>query len=366
MDRIEILAVDLLDQHRPLVEELKTIARQLQLEFGWHYLLDLAWILSHLGEVSGKVILDAGAGMGVLQWFLAAHGATVLSVDRSSRADLPWRFRRWTRVKGLRPMDLNPPLSALVNAWRKNLPLKTRFGSMKQVVSGFWKSTPRNLKPLSLRERGRGEGNLWSERGRGEGNYWWQRGRSEGNLGWQRGRGEENLWRPRGRGEGNPWMANGSGQGCVWIYNQDLSDLTDIPDNCLDAVAALSALEHNPPDRLPQVVQELMRVLKPGGILLATLGASADRDWFHEPSQGWCYSETTLRRAFDLTPETPSNYARYAELMEKLRACAELRNNLASFYFRSGENGMPWGKWDPQYQSVGVLKVKRTSESRDR
>jgi hypothetical protein len=51
--------------------------------------------------------------------------------------------------------------------------------------------------------------------------------------------------------------------------------------------------------------------------------------------------------------------------MEKLRACTELRENLASFYFRSGENGMPWGKWDPQYQSVGVLKVKRTSELQD-
>ena len=332
MDRIEILAVDLLDQHRSLVEELKTIARQLRLEFGWHYLLDLAWILSHLGEVSGKVIMDAGAGTGVLQWFLAAHRATVLSVDRSSRADLPWRFRRWTKVKGLRQMDLNPPLSALLNAWRKNDSLRMRFGSMKQVVSGFWKSTPLTSNPLSLRERGRGEGNLCSE---------------------------------RGRGEENTWMANGSGEGSVWIYNQDLSQLTDIPDHCLDAVVALSALEHNPPDRLPQVVQELMRVLKPGGLLLATLGAAADRDWFHEPSQGWCYSEATLRRAFDLTPEAPSNYACYAELMEKLRACTELRENLASFYFRSGENGMPWGKWDPQYQSVGVLKVKRTSELQD-
>ena len=38
---------------------------------------------------------------------------------------------------------------------------------------------------------------------------------------------------------------------------------------------------------------------------------------------------------------------------------AELRDNLASFYFRSGDNGMPWGKWDPQYQPVGVCKVKR-------
>ncbi|PWH13338.1 MAG: hypothetical protein DDG59_14380, partial [Anaerolineae bacterium] len=147
-------------------------------------------------------------------------------------------------------------------------------------------------------------------------------------------------------------------EGCVWIYNQDLSQLTDIPDNTLDAVAALSALEHNPPERLPSVVQELMRVLKPGGLLLATLGASPDRDWLHEPSQGWCYSEATLRRAFDLAPETPSNYNRYAELMEALRDCVELRDNLARFYFRSGENGMPWGKWDPQYQSVGILKVK--------
>ncbi|RCK72171.1 MAG: hypothetical protein ANABAC_2152 [Anaerolineae bacterium] len=316
MDKIEILAVDLLDQHRPLVEELKATARQLQLEFGWHYLLDLAWILSHLGEVSGKVILDAGAGTGVLQWFLAAHGAVVLSVDRSNRADLPWRFRRWTRVKGLRQTDLNPPLYALVNAWRRNDSLRTRLGSIKQMMSGCWKSTP----PASLSKPAR-----------------------------------RNALPP------SPFIqaeGNGRHHGSVWIYNQDLAHLTDIPDNSLDAVAALSALEHNPPDQLPVVVSELMRVLKPGGLLLATLGAAQESDWFHQPSQGWCYTETTLRRAFDLAPETPSNYNRYAELMERLRECAELRDNLASFYFRSGDNGMPWGVWEPQYQSVGVLKVK--------
>ncbi len=153
----------------------------------------------------------------------------------------------------------------------------------------------------------------------------------------------------------NPLVEGGAG---VWIYNQDLCHLIDIPDDSLDAVAALSALEHNPPDRLSQVVNELMRVLKPGGILLATLGASPDRDWFHQPSQGWCYTEATLRRAFALSPSAPSNYDRYNELFEALRNCAELRDNLASFYFTSGENGMPWGRWDPQYQSVGVLKVK--------
>ena len=35
-----------------------------------------------------------------------------------------------------------------------------------------------------------------------------------------------------------------------------------------------------------------------------------------------------------------------------------VRDNLARFYFQSGDNGMPWGKWDPQYQSVGVRKIK--------
>ncbi len=316
MDKIEILSVDLLDRYRPLVEELKDIARQLQLEFGWHYLLDLVWILSHLGDVKGKVIMDAGAGTGVLQWVLAAHGATVLSVDRSSRADLPWRFRRWTKVKGLRTSDLNSPLKALWNSVHKGRSLKSRLGFVKQVMGGFWRTA--RVTPLPRSELHESHTLSYRERVKGEGG--------------------------------------------VWIYNQDLSQLLDIPDNSLDAVAALSALEHNPPERLPEVVRELMRVLKPGGILLATLGAASDLDWFHEPSQGWCYTETTLRRAFELAHAAPSNYDRYDELMQALRNCAELRDNLAAFYFRSGDNGMPWGKWDPQYQSVGVLKVKAGSE----
>ncbi len=131
-----------------------------------------------------------------------------------------------------------------------------------------------------------------------------------------------------------------------------------IADNTVDTVVAVSSLEHNTPDGLSAVVSELMRVLKPGGLLLATLGATRDRDWFHEPSQGWCYTEASLRSLFRLPPGAPSNYAQYDDLFSDLRNCDELRLNLADFYFRSGNNGMPWGKWDPQYQSVGVCKRK--------
>mgnify|MGYP000515983738 CR=1 FL=1 len=286
-ETIEILSVDLLDQHRPLVERLRALARSLKLEFGWHYLLDLTWIISRLGDVQGKRIMDAGAGTGVLQWYLAEEGAQVLSVDRISRADLPLRFRRRFRVKGLRRQDLAGIGEAVLRS------LDTP-GRLARLICDL---------PALAKRRG--------------------------------------------------------AAGSVTIYHQDLCSLVDIPSESLDAVVAVSALEHNNPEELALVVVELLRVLKPGGLLLATLGAARDRDWFHEPSQGWCYTEASLCKIFNLPIDTPTNYSHYNELIAALRECAELRDNLASFYFRSGDNGMPWGKWDPQYQPVGVCKVKR-------
>ncbi len=286
---IEILSVALLNQHRPLVNELRRLAQRLGLDFGWHYLLDLTWIISRLGEVRGKQIMDAGAGEGVMQWYLAEHDATVYSVDRGSRADLSPRFRGRYQVRGLRPDDLQSTTAAMLNLLSK--------GRLKEMGRGL----------LAL---------------------------TSGALG-------------------------GKAPGEVLVYNQNLKALRDIPDESLDAVVAVSALEHNPPEDLSLVVTEMTRTLKSGGVLLATLGAGRDGDWFHESSKGWNYTADSLRRLFALPDDTPDNYDRYDELFEKLKNCAELRDNLAAFYARSGDNGMPWGKWDPQYQPVGVCKVRQ-------
>jgi len=287
---IEIPSVSLLDEQRPTVNDLIKLARSLGLDFGWHYLLDLTWILCQLGPVTGRRIMDAGAGTGIMQWYLADNGAVVFSVDRGSRADLPLRFRSRFQVRGLRREDLLPASSVVRDKLRG--PGKLRFKISTQA---------RDLLSVSAGRRAPGR---------------------------------------------------------VIVYNQDLKALAEIADNSLDAIVAVSALEHNSPDDLPRVVAELMRVLKPGGALLATLCAARDQDRFHQPSQGWCYTDASLRRHFDLPPQTPSNYARYDELFAALVGCTELRDHLARFYFRSGDNGMPWGKWDPQYQPVGVCKVK--------
>jgi ubiquinone/menaquinone biosynthesis C-methylase UbiE len=292
-ETIQILPVDLLVQNRSTVESLKKLAAGLGIGLGWHYLLDLSWILSLLGEVQGKRILDAGAGSGLMQWALAERGADVISVDRGSRAELSLRFRAAYHLQGMRPEDLAPASSVL----KRNL---------GQAVG----LAPKTLAAL------RGAGGLIK------------------------------IVLPK------------SAAGKVTIYNTDLRDLALIPDNSLDAVVAVSALEHNQPKDLSGVVKELMRVLKPGGKLLVTLGAARDEDWFHQPSQGWCYTCQTLAQLFRLPADTASNYDRYDEIFAALKNCAELRDNLAPFYFHSGDNGMPWGLWDPQYPPVGVCKIK--------
>lgn len=290
-DKIEILSVELLDQHRSTVHALKRLAGSLGLEFGWHYLLDLTWIISLLGAVKGKRILDAGAGTGVLQWYLAEQGAEVISVDRLSRANLPLRFRRRYNVRGLRSQDLLPSATILRQSFTERTKLQLKVKSQVRDLAGL-----------------------------------------------------TDLRRVPGR---------------VIIYNQELQNLSDLADASIDAVVAVSALEHNPPEGLPGVVIELQRVLKPDGVLLATLGAARQADWLHVPSQGWCYTDASLRRHFDLPADTLTNYDRHDDLFSALRDCAELRDGLASFYYQSGDNGMPWGRWDPQYQPVGVCKVKR-------
>jgi ubiquinone/menaquinone biosynthesis C-methylase UbiE len=296
LDRIEILPTSLLNQHPRLVNELKQTAQALELEFGWHYLLDLTWILQQLGPLEGKRIMDAGAGTGVIQWYLALKGAEVISVDRNDRSGLPIRFRARIRVEGLREQDLQAPQAAVHPAQWQNSSPRRMLGRLRNSVKN-WLDDQR--KPDSL--------------------------------------------------------------GKVQLYNQDLSNLPDIADNSLDAVVAVSSLEHNTPEGLSQVVEEMQRVLKPGGVILATLGAAPQQDWFHQASHGWCYTEGSLRKLFNLPASTPSNYGAYDQIMADLRNCAELRENLAAFYYKSGENGMPWGVWDPQYPPVGVRKVKLPS-----
>jgi SAM-dependent methyltransferase len=290
-DKVEILSVNLLNEQRNLLDEFKRVARELRLEFGWHYLLDLAWITSQLDLEKTHKVIDAGAGTGVMQWFLSQRGIDVFSIDRGSRAHLPYHFRAFSPVQGLRPEDLAGRLPTafylLKNARSRRVKLETFLPTIRART-----------------------------------------------------------------------VEQADGRGTVYLYNQDLSALSKLESNSIDAVVAVSSLEHNTPEALRMVVKELLRVLKPGGKLLATLGAAVKEDWFHEPSKGWNYTEASLREIFQLDSAASSNYTEYDLLFEELKNNQELSGGLAGFYSTASRRGMPWGEWDPQYIPVGVSKVK--------
>ena len=292
---IEILSVSLLDNYRPIVEEMRQVSKELNIDLGWHYLLDLSWAAQHIAPVRNILVLDAGAGRGVMQWWLAKKGVNVISVDRVSRRNWPLGFRQRYRIQGWRKKDLA----------KYNLNIRSFFPPRSPCR---WHLYPQKLS-ATLQQ--------WLNR--------------------------PNI--PRNRGK-------------IFVYNQELTHMKDIPSNFVDAIVSISALEHNSHNTLRACVAELLRVLKPGGTLIATLAAAKEQDWFHEPSQGWCFIETTLRNLFDLPFNCSSNYNRYDEFFETLQNCDELRKDLAGSYFKSGKNGMPWGVWNPQYQPVGVVKVK--------
>jgi 2-polyprenyl-3-methyl-5-hydroxy-6-metoxy-1,4-benzoquinol methylase len=292
---IELISTEILNEHARLSGELIHLGKTLSLSSGWHYPLDWTWTIQRMGDFSGKTILDAGAGIGLLQWFLASQGGNVISVDRSERTCIPFHLLQKFRVTGYRREDtpLNP--KELLDIRNGKAGLSARFKALARGVTGSILSSAQ----------------------------------------------------PRGTGS-------------VRMLQQDLRHISEVPDNSVDIVVSISALEHNESiANVKEIIRELERTLVPGGIMLITLPASRDQDWFFPEAYSWCFTEATLRDLFGLPGNIPANYDEYDPLFEKLRSSNTLRKNLSWRYFFRANSGMPGGKWDPKYLPVGIAKIKQ-------
>jgi len=138
-----------------------------------------------------------------------------------------------------------------------------------------------------------------------------------------------------------------------WLKG-NLCNMPEVPDNTFDAVVSLSAIEHIPLEDLKTAFKEIKRVVKPDARwAVTTSGTEKSETWYHEPSQGNCFSSTDIENLIGAKPEGRQNSQ---EIFQKYQNCNYLRENLAKFYFKSGKYGMPWGKWDPKYIPVGIFK----------
>jgi SAM-dependent methyltransferase len=260
-------------------------------EIGWHYVIDLTWIYGQArGWPQGGRVLDAGGGAGPAQFLLAEMGFDVVNVDLAHT--LPRAPWRRRYAVSLERLPSYEPTAYVDH-------LRATYGKA---------GSPRWRLLGDLRKR------------------------------WRVGR-----WRTAAGLRSAP--------GALRLVEGNVCAMPELADGSFDAVVSLSALEHVPAAELPRALAEIRRVLKPGAAWAVTTSATPlPQSWFHEPSRGWCFSADDLARHFNATGMASDA----AQVLEHYRGCAYLREHLAGFYRKSGQNGMPWGKWDPQYVPVGI------------
>ncbi len=301
-DRLELLSPSLIDQFPETVREIDLLCRRLHMEIGWHYILDITWILEQLDAQLYGTILDAGAGLGALQFVLAQRGCNIISVDFSRRS-IPFMAAMMFPIEDMGGREFQHSyidhLQTLIAKRKKRNVLSKAAGRLRRL------NEQAPLVPV--------------------------------------------MWVGRLMGIRKP--------GKVSFYGADMSMMDMIADKSVDAVVSVSAIEHMERETIALAVKEFERVLKPGGKVVVTTSAAAEKDWFHEPSKGWCFSESTLKELFRLGDDAESNWALYNRIMDDIKASQELQRRIPSFYRLSGDNGMPWGIWDPQYLPVGIVKT---------
>lgn len=271
-------------------------------ELGWHYITDIVWMYQRFkGWDRNFRILDAGGGGGPIQFLLAEMGFNVTNVD----------------------LHLPPVPASYRHRYRTTRSLLASFVPTK--YNDFLENFP----AIRLRNR------LIE---------WIRRTSFFQNLKANRYARLHDKWRA------NSGLAVKTGE-IHWVVG-NLCNMPEIANGTFDAVVSLSAWEHIPIALLNSALKEIRRVLKPEARWAVTTSATETADTkYHEPSLSQCFSEEDLKQFFGASPASSETSL---AILKKYQNCTYLQQHLAAFYKNSGKNGMPWGKWDPQYIPVGL------------
>ena len=260
-DEIHFFSETIIDEHPELAMEVLGFAAKFGIALGWHYLLDLTWVLSKLQSLPPLCILDAGAGGGLLQFILATHGHKIISADAFIR---------------------NPPKSV------ENIIPVYKSGSKEAIKTSYavYHNQAQGMEELSLPSR-----------------------------------------------ERVPF-------GSIEYHCCNLENMEHLETNEVDVVVSISALEHNPPEKIPTIMQELQRASKPGAPMLITISMD-NPPRFDEPSYSWLLNHKGVARLYGLAADYETNSEDMGRMLEDLKQAQRLPRWLASMYFASGKNGCP-------------------------
>ncbi len=299
---IQLLSDQLPAEYPEILAEIDLLREGLFKEIGWHYYVDLIWViiqLRKLGIMPGATVLDAGAGSGLLQFLLSYYGYHVLSVDFAPRRVL-------FHISKLFPVEITSSSESSKEEYIEHLETVHRsYSYIRKLWIYIFKRKRRLSSWFHLRK-------VLSQR------------------------------------DLQP--------GKITMIQNDMCQMHDVQDQSVDAVVSLSAVEHLNPDQLPLVFADFSRVMKADASLILTTNASGTKkDWFHEPSQGWCFSLSTLAGWFNEQSSSERCFTNFNSILADYQNNKFLRQRLADFHFYSEKSGMPKGVWNPAYIPVGVV-----------
>jgi len=300
-DKIELLGEQLIKEYPEYVMDVLGAASRLGIGLGWHYVLDLIWILKELDCPPGSTILDAGSGHGLFQFILADNGYRVISADAARHNKPKFTENIYEILSFQSACDISHPYVDR-HRTKKNL-VKDDDSSCLHTKEEF------NAQLNSLYDNKTGERN------------------------------DETL------------------PGIIF-YHCDLENMPEIENEKVDAVVSVSALEHNSPEKTSKCIDELSRILKSDGKMCLTVSTINSENTFHQPSHSWLLNEQGLVDTYQIKEGYISNFLEYDSINSSIQDSKFLKKWLSNMYYRSGDNGMPWGKWDPQYQPVAIFKTK--------
>jgi ubiquinone/menaquinone biosynthesis C-methylase UbiE len=317
--KIELLSANLLEDKNKL-KEIDHWLNVLNWPNGWHYDLDIIWILKHIEEIKlkpGATIIDAGAGLGTTQFILASRGFNVISLDFTQRYAPKYS-------KGIFNVEIKD--ADLGNYKHEYMEWMT-YGQKEKKAEHKPKKKFTQRIINALKDPARVAYYLNEEFKKRYNVYY-------------------NLEKNRDHSKfGKITFLRGT-------FNK-----IPLEECSADLLVSVSAFEHNTYEDMPGSVIEFARVLKPNSPMMVTTSATDQKDWYFKPSKGWNFSKETLANWFDVKDNI---YFDYEKDFKEIKNSRVLRSRLSSFYKFSGENGLPYGNFEEiKYVPVGILKYKK-------
>jgi ubiquinone/menaquinone biosynthesis C-methylase UbiE len=307
---IEILDPKLLLPKTEIIGLIDYWKRVLNRIIGWHYDLDIIWIMDKIYQAKipkGSTIVDAGAGNGLLQFILAAEGYNVLSIDFADR-DVPFAAKNIFSVS-----QTHDRTNVKKHSYQKFIDHKG-FIMQWEVLQKAIKNPLRALNRIANRTKHFTDPLLWKE-----------------------------------------FFAK-KNYGSIQYQTADFSNLQSIPTGSVACVVSMSSIEHNDFGRIAPAIREFERILPEGGLMLVTTSAVKEKEIYLEGCQGWCFTAPTLKKIFEMEGAS-DNYNLYDEIFDRLVTNEFIRSRIPQLYFERGDNGLPFGKYPPLYQPVGIAKM---------